>query len=187
MKKTAPPILLAFAFCRIASADVLETSPNSFTVESSVVIQAAADPAYAMLTGAINAWWDPAHTWSGDAKNLAIDARAGGCFCEQLPNGGSVEHARVVFAQPGKLLRFDAALGPFQDMPVKGVLTFRFKTESQAPDANGVPRQTRVTVNYRVFGSFTMESARLAAGADGMLAGQMQRFKLFVETGKPTQ
>jgi len=177
MKRHLVPMLLVFGVCRGAAADVMETSPNSFTVESSVVIRAAADPAYVMLTKP-DAWWDPAHTWSGDARNLSIDARAGGCFCEKLPNGGSVEHGRVLFAQPGKLLRFDASLGPFQSMAVKGVLTFSFKTEGQA---------TRVTVNYRVAGTFTMESAKLAPGADGMLAGQMQRFKLFVDTGRPTQ
>jgi uncharacterized protein YndB with AHSA1/START domain len=176
MKRHLLMLLLNLAVCGPAAADVLETSPNAFTVESSAVIKAAAVPAYAALIKPA-AWWDPAHTWSGEARNLSIDARAGGCFCEQLPNGGSVEHARVIFAQPGKLLRFDAALGPFQSMPVKGVLTFSFKTEGEG---------IRVTVNYRVAGTFTLESAQLAPGADGMLAGQMQRFKRFIETGKPT-
>ncbi|HET7809301.1 MAG TPA: SRPBCC domain-containing protein [Steroidobacteraceae bacterium] len=175
MKRHILPLLIFLAVCRASSADVLETSPNAFTVESSVLVKGAPDAVYAALIKP-GTWWDPAHTWSGDARNLSIDARAGGCFCETLPNGGSVEHARVIFAQPGKLLRFDAALGPFQAMPVKGVLTFSFKIEEG---------NTRVTVNYRVAGTFTMESAQLAPGADGMLAGQMQRFKRFIETGKP--
>ena len=33
-------------------------------------------------------WWDPAHTWSGEARNLRIEPRPGGCFCEDLPDGG---------------------------------------------------------------------------------------------------
>jgi uncharacterized protein YndB with AHSA1/START domain len=82
-----------------------------------------------------------------------------------------VQHGQVVFAQPGKLLRLDASLGPFQEMAVKGVLTFRLVAEG-----NG----TRVTVNYRISGAMTMEPAKLAPMADGMLAAQMQRFRALV-------
>ena len=49
-----------------------------------------------------------------DAKNLSIDARPGGCFCEKLPNGGGVEHARVVYVAPREVLRLSGALGPLQ-------------------------------------------------------------------------
>jgi len=178
MKHHLLPILLLFAACGSATADVVEATPNSFVVETSVLVPGTPDAAFVGFTQSIGAWWDSAHTWSGDANNLGLEAKAGKCFCEQLPNGGSVEHGRVIFVQPGKLLRLDAALGPFQDMAVKGVLTFRFKADGD---------KTRVTVNYRVAGTFTMESDKLAPGADGMLSGQMQRFKLFMETGKPTK
>jgi len=48
-------------------------------------------------------WWDGAHSHSGDAANLSIDPRPGGCFCETSPshsgdgdrNRGGVEHMRV--------------------------------------------------------------------------------------------
>lgn len=159
-------------------ADVLETSPGSLTVESGVIVEAAPEVAFETFTTALPKWWDSAHTWSGDAKNLSLEPRAGGCFCEQLPAKGSVQHGRVIFAQPGQLLRLDAALGPFQEMAIQGVLTFRFAADGKS---------TRVTLNYRVSGAITMDPAKLAPMADAMLAGQMRRFQTYVATGKPAE
>ena len=47
-------------------------------------------------------WWDPSHTWSGSAKNLTFEPKAGGCFCEKLADGGSVQHGRVIYRPAGK-------------------------------------------------------------------------------------
>jgi uncharacterized protein YndB with AHSA1/START domain len=169
MKPPALAVVLWVALSGPALAEVLETSPNSFKVESGIVVQATPDAAFSTLTRRIGEWWDSAHTWSGDARNLSLEPRAGGCFCEQLPaSGGSVQHGQVIFSQPGTLLRLDASLGPFQEMAVKGVLTFRFAAEGTA---------TRVTVNYRVSGAFTLDPAKLAPMADKMLAAQMQRLQ----------
>jgi len=170
-------LVLGFLAAAPALADVVETSASSLTVESSVLVGAVPDAAFESLWRDLPHWWDSAHTWSGDAANLSLEPRAGGCYCEQLPAaGGSVQHGRVIFAQPGKLLRLNAALGPFQEMAIQGVLTFRF-----APEGNG----TKVTVNYRVSGAITMDPAKLAPMVDGMWVGQMRRFQNFVNTGKP--
>lgn len=178
--KTMPLVLvLSLLAAGPAGAAVLETSPSSLTVESSVEVEATPEAIFEKFTRDLPAWWDPAHTWSGDAANLSLEPRAGGCFCEQLPSaGGSVQHGRIIFWQPGKLLRLDAALGPFQEMAVQGVLTFRF-----SPQEAG--KGSRVTVNYRVSGAITMDPVKLAPMVDGMLAGQMSRFQKFAATGKP--
>ncbi len=122
-------------------------------------------------------WWDPKHTWSGSARNLKLEPRAGGCFCEKLPNGGSVQHGRVIFAQPGKLLRLDAALGPLQDMAVTGVLTFTL-----APDGPGTP----IKMTYRVAGVLTMDSAKLAPLVDQVMGIQLGRLRSFA-SGAPAE
>jgi hypothetical protein len=75
----------------------------------------------------VGRWWDREHTYSGDAKNLSIDPRPGGCFCEALPpHGGGVQHAMVVLAIPGKTLRMVGGLGPLQESGLAGALTFEF-------------------------------------------------------------
>ena len=77
-----------------------QVTPNGFVVKFDVNVNAPAAKVYDALVGQIGSWWDPQHTYSGDAKNLSIDARPGGCFCEKLPNGGGVEHARVIYVAP---------------------------------------------------------------------------------------
>ena len=69
-----------------------QVTPNGFLVKFEVSVNAPAAKVYDALVGQIGSWWNPEHTYSDDAKNLSIDARPGGCFCEKLPNGGGVEH-----------------------------------------------------------------------------------------------
>ena len=91
----------------------------------------------------VGSWWSDKRTYSGESRNLSIDARAGGCFCEKLPNG-AVEHMRVVFLRPNEVLRMGGALGPLQ-----------------APTANG----TKVDLTYSVGGFMAGGFEAIAPGA----------------------
>jgi uncharacterized protein YndB with AHSA1/START domain len=178
--KSAPRrrvLMLAVLVAGLAQAEVRETTDSAFVIESSVSTAASPAAVYAAL-GKVSAWWDPQHTWSGSARNLSLQLQAGGCFCEKLADGGSVQHGRVVFAQPGKLLRLDTALGPLQEMAVTGVLTFKL-----TPEASG----TRITMNYRVAGAFTMQAAKLAPLVDQVMGGQLERLRAHLNTGKPAK
>jgi len=167
-------LVLASAIPTFASAAVAETHESSFTIETTVLVDAKPASTWRDLAR-VGLWWDPAHTWSGSARNMKLLAKAGGCFCETLPDGGSVQHGQVIFAQPGKLLRLQAALGPLQNMAVTGVLSFAL-----APDGPG----TRVTMTYRVAGALTMESAKLAPLVDQVMGIQLNRLKEFA-SGRP--
>ncbi len=131
---------------------------------------------FTVLAKKLPAWWHPEHTWSGAASNLSLNARAGGCFCERLPNGGSVEHARVVFVKPPEVLRLQGALGPLQDMGVLGVLTFKV-----APAAEG----STVTLTYTVNGNLPADPKGLAAAVDQVLTQQLDRLTRYLDTGSP--
>src|SRR5262245_31266301 len=126
MKTT--PSLFALALAPLlggaVTAKVLDTRENAFSIESEVTTTAAPAIVYQAL-GNVGDWWDPEHTWSGSAKNMSMELRAGGCFCEKLADGGSIEHGRVIYAQPGVTLRLNAPLGPMQQMPAIGILTFK--------------------------------------------------------------
>lgn len=158
----------------LAEAAVKETREGAFVVETVVMAEAKPDKVYADLLH-IARWWHGDHTWSKSARNLRLEGRAGGCFCEKLAGGGSVQHGRVIFAQPGQLLRIDGALGPMQESAIKGVLTF-----SLAPDAGG----TRITMTYNVAGTLPMESARLAPLVDQVMSMQLNRLRDY-SSGKP--
>ena len=117
-------------------------------------------------------WWNKAHTYSGDSKNLTIDARPGGCFCEILPSTispnaaprGGVEHMRVVYVERGRALRLNGALGPLQADAVIGSLTIMLK-----PTDSG----TRILVEYVVGGYFRTDPNALASSVDKVLAEQV--------------
>src|SRR5437764_15001149 len=112
--KRLTPLILVLAVAGPASAEVKSVTANGFEVATTGTIAAPSDRVYAAL-GEVGHWWDPSHTFSRDAANLSIELRAGGCFCERLKDGGSVQHLQVVYAAPGQGLRLRGALGPFAD------------------------------------------------------------------------
>ena len=152
-------------------ADVVDRGQNGFTLKT--VVEIAAPPAQVYRT-LVNpgAWWDKEHTYTGDAKNLSIDARPGGCFCERLPSGGGVEHGRVVNVSPGSLLRISAALGPLQELGAAGSLTFQI--------AESVKGST-VTMTYAVGGYAPGGLEPLATPVDAVMARQLQLLKQHME------
>ena len=116
--------------------------------------------------------------YSGDAKNLSIDARPGGCFCEKLPNGGAIEHLRVVYVAPREVLRLSGGLGPLQAAGVAGSMTWKLA---------GAGDNTRVQFTYSVGGFIDGGFEKVAPAVETVLREQFDRMKRFVETGKPTK
>ena len=177
MKYTICWLALGF-FSSVAGqvrAEVRDIRESAFTIESIAITTASPAEVYRAF-GAVSEWWDPEHTWSGSSKNLSLQLQAGGCFCEQLADGGSIQHGRVIYVQPGVIVRLDSPLGPLQEMPVTGVLTFNL-----APQGAG----TRITMTYRVAGGLTMESAKLAPIVDHVMGVQLGRLKAYGDTLKP--
>lgn len=159
---------------RASVAAVADSSAAGFLVHHETVIHAPAADVYTAITN-VGSWWDGAHSWSGRAENLSIDPRAGGCFCEKLPNG-SVQHMTVVYADPGKQMRLAGGLGPLQGLAASGAMTFALK---------GGDDGTRVSLDYMVGGYMPGGIGALAHPVDGVLGIQFARLTRFVETGKP--
>jgi hypothetical protein len=112
------------------------------------------------------------HTFSGNADNLSIDDRAGGCFCEKLKNGGSVRHLEVVFADPGKSLRMIGGLGPLQGMAVTGTMTWSLSKADTG---------TNVKVTYSVGGYRPGGLQKMAPLVDKVMIEQLKRLKEYIE------
>lgn len=172
----AAGLAIAFALTCPAHAAVVDSGANGFAIQQTVHIAAPPDKVYAALIRPA-LWWDPGHTFSQSAANLSIDARGGGCFCEKLPNGGSVQHAVVVDADPGETLRLRGPLGPFQGQGVDGALTFSLKGSA----AGGTDLVLDNIVGGYMKGGFGEWPVR----ADVMLAQQVGRLKAYLETGSP--
>ena len=171
--------LLAFVMLSgVPARSALQVTPNGFLVNFDVSVKAPTAKVYDALVGQVGSWWNPEHTYSHDAKNLSIDARAGGCFCEKLPNGGGMEHLRVVYVAPPQIVRFSGALGPLQASGVAGSMTWKLTSESDG---------TRLELSYSVGGFIPGGFEKIAPAVEAMLREQLDRLKLFVETGKPTK
>jgi uncharacterized protein YndB with AHSA1/START domain len=162
----------------VAASPAVQTGPNGFVVKLEATVAAPPARVYEVLVKQVGSWWDPAHTYSRDAGNLSIDARPGGCFCERLPGGGGVEHLRVVYVAPGEALRMSGALGPLQSSGLAGSLTWKMA---------GAPGGAKIEVSYSVGGFMEGGLEAIAPAVDAVLAVQLQRLKLFAETGKPTR
>lgn len=107
-------------------AEVTEEADEGFVVQHTAELAWSPADAYAHIVN-IASWWNPSHTFSGDAANLSIAPWAGGCWCEQWDRGQgthSVRHMTIINAQPGKLLRASGGLGPLQGIPGNGVMDF---------------------------------------------------------------
>jgi hypothetical protein len=157
-----------------AGAAVVESTPTGFAIEEKIHIAETPDRVYAMLIEPAT-WWNPQHTISGNAANLSLEARAGGCLCEKLPQGGSVQHLTVIYAAPGATLRLKGAMGPFQSQGVDGVLTF-----SLAPKDGG----TDLVLQNNVGGFMKNGFGDWPHGADMMFTDMVGRIKAHAEAGK---
>jgi hypothetical protein len=154
-----------------AVAEIISSSPHGFASENRVLVPVTPAEAYDAL-GRIGEWWDPAHTYSGLTGNLALELRAGGCMCEALVGGGTVEHLRVVYAEPGEMLRLQGGLGPLQAEAVVATLSW-----SLAPaEGSG----TEIVQSYVVGGYIRAGAGAYAGPVDNVLADQLERLRAWL-------
>ena len=154
---------LAGVLAAPANATVDIAPANSVTITLIRDDDAAPDALFALLARPAD-WWDSDHTWSGDAANMALEARAGGCWCEQTSDGAvSVEHGRVLNHDPRRrMLVMNAALGPLQTAAMAGRLIW------QVDEREG--GGSRVSWTYRL-----VLPAQGNAAADAQLPGLVER------------
>lgn len=171
-------LIVLFCVAAPAGAEVTSASPSAFVIEAEAEVAASPAETWRKLLR-IERWWNSDHTYSGDARRLSLEPRAGGCWCEHWGDGQSVEHMRVVLVMENegvRTLRAVGALGPLQEMGVNGVLTF-----TVAPLASGA----KITMTYRVIGDAALGLDQIAPGVDGVLLEQFGRLSRYTATGSP--
>lgn len=162
--RSAIVLALALLFASPVEAAVKDSSPAGFTIENVQDVPANVQDSWDALVDDVGLWWPADHTWWGDASNLSIKARAGGCFCER--NGArQAQHMTVAFVDPGRTLRLVGGLGPLQGMGLHGALEFRLA----ANDKGG----TRITMWYRAGGYTPDDLSKFAPVVDQVMAAQL--------------
>ena len=147
-------------------AELIGSGEHGFTTSHSIITKAQPLVVYRAMTNHIDQWWSADHSWSGDAGNLYMEVELGGCFCERLPNGGHVEHLRIIYFSPGKGLRFEGALGPLQTMAVQGRMVWKIEA---------LEIGSKVSFTYHVFGHPQGGLAGIAPAVDGVIGEQLSR------------
>jgi hypothetical protein len=169
-----------FAACLLAAvlpaqAEVKSITAQGFAVAHQIELAVSPAPSFSALITP-GSWWSPAHTYSGDARNMSLDASVGGCFCERWGKGNAVEHMRVLYLQPEKVLRLSGGLGPLQAHGLSGTLTVSLKV---------VDGGTQLNAKYSVGGYMAGGFNDIAPAVDQVLTEQWQRLKRYLETGSP--
>ena len=172
-----PTMLAALPLTVMASpacAEVVANTDAGFVIRLTEEVTATPQESWKVLLTP-GEWWSGEHTYSGDAKNLYLDAQATGCFCEKLPRpknapedqrNGSIEHMHIVYAEPNRVLRLTGGLGPLQSEAVHGTLTMTFKA---------VPGGTRILWEYVVGGYMRYKSDKIGPVVDKVMGEQIRR------------
>lgn len=153
-------------------ADVVSSDDGGFQIVITETIEGDAKEVFLTLTEDFSKWWDPAHSYSGNADNLAINLEKS-CLLETLPDGGFVRHMEIVYIQPGKSLRMTGGLGPLQEMGVNGAMTFALSEKEG---------KTQIKLTYNVSGFTGLQLQKLAEPVNGVLSAQLKRLKKMRES-----
>jgi hypothetical protein len=170
-------IVSAVLFHSLAQAEVIRSSELGFTIKHQADVTLPPPAAWAALSD-IGRWWDGSHSFSGDARNLNLDPRVGGCFCEKLGMYAGVQHMTVIYAQPPKLLRLSGVIGPLQEFAVTGSLTWQIEVGGGG---------SRIVATYTVGGYADRPMSEWALLTDSVLVTQVERLARFINTGSPDE
>ena len=156
------------------SAEVIDRSESGFTLQTQREFDATPKEVYDTLTLEVHRWWNLDHTYAGKDGMMTMDTTPGGCFCESLPGGGWVEHMRIVYVEPNKLLRMSGGLGPLQSLGVAGAMSFTLSEEEG---------KTVLVFRYQVGGYFAAGTGQWPAAVDGVWDVQLDGLKRLLDDG----
>ena len=135
-------VLLILLIPCIVKADVVESDKQGFIIKIERTASADVKTSYQQFLN-VGQWWSGDHTWFGDAENLFMEAKAGGCFCEKSGEK-EVLHMTVSYIDPMNEVRLVGGLGPLQMLGIHGGMSWKFK----AVDST----HTLITQQYHVVG-----------------------------------
>jgi hypothetical protein len=168
--------VLAVAFVALtagsAPADVATFELRGVTLTKELVLPGTPVEIFDAFTGDVSGWWD--HTFSGAPASLVIEPHVGGGFWERFDDAGNgVQHADVIAADRGKLLRLRGPFG-FAGDALDLVHTFRFADAGEG--------RTRLSLTLNAAGQIDDDGV---AALDGVWTHFLEgRFRPWVEAGR---
>ena len=158
------------ALAPITRAEVLDSAPGHYHLRQEGLSALPPTQLWQRLLEP-SRWWSPAHTYSGDAGNLDLDARVGGYWRESW-QGGAVAHGRVIFLSAPESLRLEAPFGPLQGLGAYTVWTITLEAAADG---------TRVVFEETAIAPPGADLETLAVAVDTVKSEAMRRL---TETGE---
>lgn len=119
------PVFILAVFTALFAQEENKAKYGVFSFEKAVTLPGNPYIIFDAVTGDISGWWD--HSMSESPKEFFIEPVPGGGFWEIFDDeGNGVLHATVIYADRGKLLRFDGPLG-LSGQAIHVVTTYQFK------------------------------------------------------------
>ncbi|MGA9574260.1 MAG: hypothetical protein WBS20_09970 [Lysobacterales bacterium] len=146
-----------------AYAELAKSTDDGFIVRHSVNIARDRATVFKTMTGQVGEWWNPDHSFSGDAGNMLIDME---CFCERWENN-LVRHLDTMIWMENSKVIMEGGLGPLKELGLSGTMIW-----SLTPNDEG---GTTVNWEYHVYGYSETVMANLATAVDGVLKQQIGR------------
>lgn len=146
----------SLAFTGTATAEVVKSSPDHFTLKLEAQTELSPDEVWTRLLDP-SEWWLSDHTYSGSSENLSLDAQAGGLWREDWKDG-SVWHGQVLQVKAGEMISLNAPFGPLQGLAVNSVWTITL-----APEDHG---GTKITFDHVTNGTLASGLDELAPAVD---------------------
>jgi len=152
-----------------ARAEIVKSTDNGFIVQQSVAIARDKATVFVSMTSQVGKWWNPDHSFSGDADNMLIDNE---CFCERWGNN-LVRHLNTEIWMGNSKVVMVGGLGPLKELGLSGTMIW-----SLVPGDEG---STLVNWKYHVYGYSETVITDLAVAVDGVLKEQIDRLAAYME------
>ncbi|MFI5237530.1 MAG: SRPBCC domain-containing protein [Ignavibacteriales bacterium] len=175
MKNLFAIILSAILFSNVTIGQNDQESKvryDVFSFDKEVTLPGTPEEIFDASTGDISGWWD--HHMSENPKEFFIEPVPGGGFWEIFDEeGNGVLHASVIYADRGKILRFDGPLG-LSGKAIQIVTTYEFQS---------------VGDDSTLFKVSVHASGEVEEGIPGLVEGVwehfiFEQFKPYIEAGK---
>jgi hypothetical protein len=154
-------LLLTTMMSTAVHAEVMKSTDDAFIIGHSATVAGDMAMVFEAMTSRVGNWWNPDHSFSGDANNMQIDTS---CFCERW-DGNLVRHLNTVIWIENSKVVMEGGLGPLKELGLNGTMIWSLATS----DDGG----TTVNWKYHVYGYSETDMKALSAAVDGVLGEQI--------------
>jgi hypothetical protein len=164
-------LLVTSLVSAMAQAELVKSTAEGFIVRHTATIESDVATVFRTMTNNVGTWWNPDHSFSGDAGNMRIDEQ---CFCERWGEN-LVRHLNTVIWREDSKVVMEGGLGPLKELGLNGTMIWALAASDDGT--------TTVNWKYHVYGYGDTDLITLATAVDGVLGEQIGRLQESIKHG----